>query len=206
MAYMSSVRYTVNLLKHKHFSSPAISTKVCDGVSIGFRLSLCHIQRPWLVPHNVDDVKRRVQQRFPNEPGSLFGLVTKHMLFEGSMLNNYTMITSAAIRDIVWKLAQPRDSGISIKQHEALVAWLSNHKNLIPYIKMTKASEVCSIHSSFVGSVCLLYCQMCISHAMICICSIPQPDYCVFGTEGRSFSLGSRCEANQACYCPLGMC
>jgi hypothetical protein len=150
IAYLSSVRFTLNVLQHQLHSSPVHSTKVCDGVSIGFRLSLCHIQRPWLIPHDVESVKDKVQQCFPNQSGSLYGMINKHMLFQGGMLNKYTMIPAAAIRDIVSKLADTKNPGVPLGKGRALNDWLvlEPNKPLIPYIKTIQASNVCiSLHS-----------------------------------------------------------
>ena len=142
LAYLALVSQPAELVTVPNCTETLHPTKVCDGVSIGFRLKLCNIQRPWLVPHNLQHVAAEHNNSYgPNtEPYS----VKRKMLFEGSSLEEYTMINSATHRETLWSLSlshSPTASPVKKVKVDALVHWITEHRPaLLPYIKFNEVN------------------------------------------------------------------
>jgi hypothetical protein len=105
---------------------PVGYVQVFDGVTIGFKTSMCHMIRPWEVPNNYEALKSA-------------GAIKPAKLYDGSDLERYTMITEQKPRLVLWMLAQ----GKSVLQadYATLLLWLeTNRPELVPYIKIGQVS------------------------------------------------------------------
>ena len=112
--------------------APPRSAKVCDGVSVGFRMSLCRVERPWLVPNNLQMLR---DEALTSVPASTAAPTPKrHVLFEGSSLPKYTMITDHKIRHILADLST-EGTVVSINDYNKLISWLQeNRPQVVPFV------------------------------------------------------------------------
>lgn len=102
--------------------------QVFDGVTIGFKVSMCHMTRPWERPNDLDYLKS-------------IGATTGHpsKLFKGCDVDTYTMIPASEQRLVLWQLAEGKS--VSETRHSSFFQWLGkNRPEIVPYIKTTQSA------------------------------------------------------------------
>lgn len=152
---MAQTQANILARKNQIKSAPVNAAKVCDGVSIGLRMAACRVERPWLVPHNLDSVLEQMTQDSAH-PGKT---VNKSAMHVGTKLNKYTMITNQKIRPILHDLAHSKP--VTPAQEKTLREWIdSNRPQLKPYVK-TKAVSA--------PNACGMLCQ--VAHCVWTECS-----------------------------------
>jgi len=122
--------------------APVNSTKVCDAVSIGMRLAACRVERPWLIPNDLDKIHQELSAVSNVSDGKGPVRVKPSSLYQGCSLNKYTMITNKKIRRFLWELAV--DKPLTPSQFKELDSWVkSQRQELCPYIKVE--AQVCCL-------------------------------------------------------------
>jgi len=132
MAQLSLRQKEINVLRRAHdarvkWNPSPTAVKVFDGVTIGFKVSMCHMVRPWELPNDLDHLKSK-------------GFITGHpsKLFKGCDVENYTMIPSSEQRLVLWQLTEGKT--VSEARYLSFIQWLRQHRPEIePYIR-TKSS------------------------------------------------------------------
>lgn len=112
-----------------HILIKRIFLQVFDGVTIGFRVSMCCMVRPWERPNDIDHLKSI--GALTGHPSSLYG---------GCDMDDYTMIPAKEPRLVLWKLAEGKS--VSAVQHSSLLKWLGeNRHEILPYIKTVQSDS-----------------------------------------------------------------
>ena len=115
--------------------APVNSTKVCDGVSIGMRLAACRVERPWLIPNDLEEIHQEMRDLMKPSDGDKPVTVKRASLYKGSSLNKYTMISNKRIRRILWELAVNKP--VTRNQYKELEQWVHTQRpELQPYLKI----------------------------------------------------------------------
>mmetsp|Transcript_14117 Transcript_14117/g.27870 ORF Transcript_14117/g.27870 Transcript_14117/m.27870 type:complete len:1112 (+) Transcript_14117:20-3355(+) len=134
LARLSLQQKRLNSTLQRQFRLPA-ETFVFDGVTIGFKLALCCIMRPWETPNDWIDLTYRS------------GKLEKRHLYYGCEFERYTMMYEQQTRSTLWHLAQ--GERVSRVDYDRLESWLQNNrKDLVPYIKVAEVRPL--YHSMFV--------------------------------------------------------
>jgi hypothetical protein len=97
-------------------------------------MRLCCMERPYLVPHDADRLKSAAMDPHLARAGDLPSSC-KRLLYEGTSLDRYTMMSCPNSRKVLCALAEGKT--VSLDNYNSLMTWVSEHRpEMKPYIQV----------------------------------------------------------------------